>query len=139
MIVMGRAEIWAQPGDMRCLSAIDGLMRANQVGRMAVIGSEVQCFFFFSSRRRHTRFDCDWSSDVCSSDLILRDEPHLSPDADAFCKEARRRVQKNIEGDVGSGDRVRVIGYHDLLKEEQYRSEERRVGKECRSRWSPYH
>src|SRR2546430_3554966 len=28
------------------------------------------CFFFFSSRRRHTRFDCDWSSDVCSSDLF---------------------------------------------------------------------
>src|SRR2546430_3702614 len=27
--------------------------------------------FFFSSRRRHTRFDCDWSSDVCSSDLWL--------------------------------------------------------------------
>src|SRR5688572_25450905 len=27
-------------------------------------------YFFFSSRRRHTRFDCDWSSDVCSSDLI---------------------------------------------------------------------
>src|SRR2546430_3185280 len=31
-----------------------------------------ECFlFFFSSRRRHTRFDCDWSSDVCSSDLSL--------------------------------------------------------------------
>src|SRR5688572_31891205 len=30
--------------------------------------------FFFSSRRRHTRFDCDWSSDVCSSDLsVIRD------------------------------------------------------------------
>src|SRR2546427_2238892 len=29
--------------------------------------------FFFSSRRRHTRFDCDWSSDVCSSDLLLHD------------------------------------------------------------------
>src|SRR5688572_30455323 len=28
-------------------------------------------FFFFSSRRRHTRFDCDWSSDVCSSDLLI--------------------------------------------------------------------
>src|SRR5260370_37959408 len=27
--------------------------------------------FFFSSRRRHTRFKCDWSSDVCSSDLTL--------------------------------------------------------------------
>src|SRR5256886_13232455 len=31
--------------------------------------SEHTSFFFFSSRRRHTRFDCDWSSDVCSSDL----------------------------------------------------------------------
>src|SRR5256886_14374214 len=30
-------------------------------------------FFFFSSRRRHTRFDCDWSSDVCSSDLVTRE------------------------------------------------------------------
>src|SRR5205085_6121757 len=29
-------------------------------------------FFFFSSRRRHTRFDCDWGSDVCSSDLLGR-------------------------------------------------------------------
>src|SRR5256886_14259887 len=30
----------------------------------------IHFFFFFSSRRRHTRFDCDWSSDVCSSDLV---------------------------------------------------------------------
>src|SRR2546430_4311929 len=36
---------------------------------LAESGADV--FFFFSSRRRHTRFDCDWSSDVCSSDLIL--------------------------------------------------------------------
>src|SRR2546430_16115381 len=39
-------------------------------------------FFFFSSRRRHTRFDCDWSSDVCSSDLrerlICRPQNRLS-------------------------------------------------------------
>src|SRR2546430_3618471 len=33
-------------------------------------GGFTLCFFFFSSRRRHTRFDCDWSSDVCSSDLM---------------------------------------------------------------------
>src|SRR5256886_4056604 len=32
-------------------------------------------FFFFSSRRRHTRFDCDWSSDVCSSDLFAQQVP----------------------------------------------------------------
>src|SRR5882762_7782360 len=30
----------------------------------------MHCLFFFSSRRRHTRFKCDWSSDVCSSDLL---------------------------------------------------------------------
>src|SRR5256886_7477700 len=34
----------------------------------------VKLVFFFSSRRRHTRFDCDWSSDVCSSDLFVRTE-----------------------------------------------------------------
>src|SRR2546430_13439342 len=34
-------------------------------------------FFFFSSRRRHTRFDCDWSSDVCSSDLTADRERAL--------------------------------------------------------------
>src|SRR2546430_11412642 len=34
-------------------------------------------FFFFSSRRRHTRFDCDWSSDVCSSDLSRHGTRHV--------------------------------------------------------------
>src|SRR2546430_10884025 len=43
--------------------------------------------FFFSSRRRHTRFDCDWSSDVCSSDLkmtwkVLRKINSLLPEGD---------------------------------------------------------
>src|SRR2546427_13188336 len=38
-------------------------------------------FFFFSSRRRHTRFDCDWSSDVCSSDLAAQTE-NCNTDAD---------------------------------------------------------
>src|SRR3989475_7658623 len=33
--------------------------------------------FFFSSRRRHTRFDCDWSSDVCSSDLMAGEDDRL--------------------------------------------------------------
>src|SRR2546430_12345828 len=42
---------------------VDGLVRVVSVCYIFV--------FFFSSRRRHTRFDCDWSSDVCSSDLFL--------------------------------------------------------------------
>src|SRR5256886_5977110 len=43
-------------------------------------------FFFFSSRRRHTRFDCDWSSDVCSSDLTSRK---------SWCTARRRRIGKS--------------------------------------------
>src|SRR2546427_10024461 len=39
--------------------------------------------FFFSSRRRHTRFDCDWSSDVCSSDLA-RPAPRLAVQTDSL-------------------------------------------------------
>src|SRR5437879_10277794 len=74
-------------------------------------------FFFFSSRRRHTRYIGDWSSDVCSSDLSRKGrELEENPQAMLlFCwTELERQV--GIE-----------------------RSEERRVGKECRSRWSPYH
>src|SRR5688572_16900462 len=37
---------------------------------VVVIEDFYEISFFFSSRRRHTRFDCDWSSDVCSSDLV---------------------------------------------------------------------
>src|SRR5256886_3642435 len=48
-----------------------------------------QRFFFFSSRRRHTRFDCDWSSDVCSSDL-RRERPITRPNCE----------DKNLVGSV---------------------------------------
>src|SRR2546430_4712147 len=96
-------------------------------------------FFFFSSRRRHTRFDCDWSSDVCSSDLD-KCSAYVSAAFGLACrgfglKHARTepyRPQTN-------GKAERFI--RTLLSEWAYagRSEERRVGKECRSRWSPYH
>src|SRR6266478_3266116 len=50
-------------------------------------------FFFFSSRRRHTRFDCDWSSDVCSSDLSMREDleieqPYVVPGLPDRCRDA---------------------------------------------------
>src|SRR5256886_10146593 len=44
--------------------------------------------FFFSSRRRHTRFDCDWSSDVCSSDLRALPDAEL----DGFVDVLARRI-----------------------------------------------
>src|SRR5438309_14850 len=41
-------------------------------GKAVTVGRAQNVFFFFSSRRRHTRWNCDWSSDVCSSDLSRR-------------------------------------------------------------------
>src|SRR5690348_7661704 len=61
------------------------------------------CFFFFSSRRRHTRWTGDWSSDVCSSDLLVDDARHLDVrplrfDLDGALTQGAQRVAK------GSGE-----------------------------------
>src|SRR2546430_2622820 len=54
----------------RCVTAIDEVDgSSSRAGKADVLLYDLLIFFFFSSRRRHTRFDCDWSSDVCSSDL----------------------------------------------------------------------
>src|SRR5437588_3144118 len=94
--------------------------------------------FFFSSRRRHTRSLCDWSSDVCSSDLI-RGLDGLKSSSCAFgvwCSELSV-IFKCVQLSVNSlCQRVTEKLKDDLTT---VRSEERRVGKECRSRWSPYH
>src|SRR5256886_1127617 len=49
---------------------------------LAIADSAGRFLFFFSSRRRHTRFDCDWSSDVCSSDLYVVVTLHRPPNVD---------------------------------------------------------
>src|SRR5688572_33187296 len=87
--------------------------------------------FFFSSRRRHTRFDCDWSSDVCSSDLAGHaHRPAMQLD--------EMTDDGEPEAEAGVHARMRALRLPERL-EHVGRSEERRVGKECRSRWSPYH
>src|SRR3989442_10197638 len=95
--------------------------------------------FFFSSRRRHTRCGRDWSSDVCSSDLLQLQSLGLS---NCRFQEGDASDLSKLEDD--SFDLVvSIFGAmfapkpFDVAKE--MRSEERRVGKECRSRWSPYH
>src|SRR3712207_7306027 len=97
----------------------------------------VSLFFFFSSRRRHTRYWRDWSSDVCSSDLAVLGAVIL-PGA-AFVEVALAAAER-----VGAGGVEELTLVAPLVIEEERalqvaRSEERRVGKECRSRWSPYH
>src|SRR3712207_7628555 len=90
--------------------------------------------FFFSSRRRHTRYWRDWSSDVCSSDLVA---PVLgllgTATAGPVATVSTRRVVHRL---LDEGGRVLAEVADDAVVG---RSEERRVGKECRSRWSPYH
>src|SRR5690606_40922764 len=85
---------------------------------------------FCSSRRRHTRFSRDWSSDVCSSDLGLLHPPSRHPAAAV----QRRRIADRAHhvGHRGDGSRIHrggggVIEIHRLGG---VRSEERRVGKE---------
>src|SRR5260221_8033843 len=94
-------------------------------------------FFFFSSRRRHTRSLCDWSSDVCSSDLIdVSGITHvINFDIPESATTYIHRIGRTGRAEA-SGDAISLVSREDLGT---LRSEERRVGKECRSRWSPYH
>src|SRR2546430_11825501 len=91
-------------------------------------------FFFFSSRRRHTRFDCDWSSDVCSSDLTL---DVVMPECDGWTVLNKLKSDSKLAGIPVI--MVTVVDNEAMGLDMGARSEERRVGKECRSRWSPYH
>src|SRR5947209_19620508 len=83
--------------------------------------------FFFSSRRRHTRDWRDWSSDVCSSDLTI---------ASGW----RKSTQRKPRAVSSSYSRLRSL-FVPIPKAtgEVGRSEERRVGKECRGRGPPEH
>src|SRR5207248_7471757 len=82
-------------------------------------------FFFFSSRRRHTRSYGDWSSDVCSSDLCSRSSPLAERVGRLYGEE---REQPSCRVSYEARPYLMFLALH--------RSEERRVGKECRSRWA---
>src|SRR5207247_7144733 len=98
--------------------------------------------FFFSSRRRHTRSTRDWSSDVCSSDLtsaqadeieihgIAAAHPTVERDESGRCRFLGYIVRWNGLTLYHSGD---TLWHPGVLPA---RSEERRVGKECRCRWA---
>src|SRR5205814_7997941 len=89
-------------------------------------------FFFFSSRRRHTRCLSDWSSDVCSSDLADRAENGCCARFQHACRSFRRNAFAVWLNRTPS-ERASVL-LRLSARCENERSEERRVGKECRSR-----
>src|SRR3546814_3712105 len=103
--------------------------------------------FFFKQKTAYEMRISDWSSDVCSSDLVLlqgswawfvsyegKKQPPLHDLMHGF-------VGKRIHTKKMKAATLAEVG--EELSATQYRSEERRVGKECvstcRSRWSPYH
>src|SRR5438034_2829006 len=83
-------------------------------------------FFFFSSRRRHTRSLCDWSSDVCSSDLVFPEPGRMGAALGLLRLYRRSGLQRLVRS-------TRALRLFPRLA--AMRSEERRVGKECSSRW----
>src|SRR3546814_3361350 len=99
-------------------------------GAVLAVPSSLFCFvmlwirsvvFFFKQKTAYEMRISDWSSDVCSSDLLGR----------------AGQFHRGADSAAGGGDSVQYA------RKPAYRSEERRVGKECvstcRSRWSPYH
>src|SRR5690348_17625615 len=101
-------------------------------------------FFFFSSRRRHTRWMGDWSSDVCSTDLWARGAAKPEPYAAEFQAWVKERIERRDFESLADywslstqGVRAHPTDVHFLplfVALGAARSEERRVGKECRAR-----
>src|SRR3546814_11129107 len=117
-------------------------------------------FFFFKQKTAYEMRISDWSSDVCSSDLIRDTVERLAEQQLGIQTNQVEQLhrphcvaQRALNGFVdfsGLGDTflhksdcVIVKRDQDVVQDEARRSEERRVGKECvstcRSRWSPYH
>src|SRR3546814_10917753 len=112
------------------------------------------CFFFFKQKTAYEMRISDWSSDVCSSDLLAC-ESHLPcsrfllPLSLGALRGASTPGKRTLRRRSGRAARqvdacVNLPTPLNLAPEEEpLRSEERRVGKECvstcRSRWSPYH
>src|SRR5437588_3329155 len=106
-------------------------------------------YFFFSSRRRHTRSLCDWSSDVCSSDLARKCCLKPFPLPPSGPKVGAETASNSISSPsiASTSVRSRWESLPETSMEESAaeksrllnRSEERRVGKECRDRGSTEH
>src|SRR5207248_7777906 len=109
--------------------------------------AHLSIFFFFSSRRRHTRSYGDWSSDVCSSDLSTRRKCRAcgrntgrrsirikTKRPNRAAPRAQRTPQTTSEQTL-PGSPLYESTLHLSSAAPRFRSEERRVGKECRSRW----
>src|SRR5206468_8167473 len=101
--------------------------------------------FFFSSRRRHTRSDRDWSSDVCSSDLYTLTISNQGPNTAQNVVLAQMLpanssfISTTSTSGTNSPSSGGLVSSPLIIPAGGARSEERRVGKECRGRWRRRH
>src|SRR5947209_17341646 len=98
--------------------------------------------FFFSRRKRHTRYWRDWRSDVCSSDLLLRMERWANRWADLVIVPNESYAAITVSRGHVPAERIHVVRnapradiWHPVPADESLRSEERRVGKEGDVGW----
>src|SRR5690606_40549002 len=99
----------------------------------------------------HTRFSRDWSSDVCSSDLgaydpervqlcvqamILEEHGYTCNEGILYYTASKERVRVVFDDELRAMTRAAVDGLRLIAVGGRIRSEERRVGKECRARWT---
>src|SRR5205085_4088939 len=111
----------------------------------------ISFFFFFSSRRRHTRFDCDWSSDVCSSDLersrqriVLAGDPPSPINPPAGCafhprcpyalEKCRVAVPPLLPAEIGRAscrERVSIAGVGGALERSRITSRAHSWSRQC--------
>src|SRR5690606_39600523 len=96
--------------------------------------------FFFASRRRHTRFSRDWSSDVCSSDLLWRSPDEwgdLGSVLDEWIEEVSEALAEAVTAAISVIDVQTVVLDGAFPRDVRTRrSEERRVGKGSRAGWN---
>src|SRR3546814_1582907 len=110
--------------------------------RICTIGDN---FFFFKQKTAYEMRISDWSSDVCSSDLLGFPCDQFGHQEPGDENEIKNFCSLTYEVDFPMFAKIDVNGAntHPLYQHLKARSEERRVGKECvstcRSRWSPYH
>src|SRR5205085_8784403 len=102
-------------------------------------------------RRRHTRFDCDWSSDVCSSDLAITNgadvtrtiyDPAIAettPFSGVEYALSAFDAQWSTNLFYQKNDHQQNVRANGIVNAFFVRSEERRIGKECKYRWSEHH
>src|SRR5205814_4878231 len=92
--------------------------------------------FFFSSRRRHTRCLSDWSSDVCSSDLVLA--AYLKQHGYKQIDFGSERALDKLYAAARAGKPAKLFAVLNARFHEQEEIGRACVGKECRSRGATY-